>query len=255
MSIPLQKHIAYGPVASRRLGRSLGVNVLPEGSKVCNFNCPYCQYGWTPPVVRERLGITARLAWPPVRAIIDAVDEALARDGAMDRITLAGNGEPTLHPEFAKIVDGLRLVRDKRSPSARLAVLSNSSTCAEPQTASALARMDECYMKLDAGDDVMLRRMNGSPVPIHMVIDGLSRLPDVTLQSLFTRDASGRIDNTTADAVERWIGAVRMVDPKAVHVYTIDRAPAWGRLERVPRMELERIAALVEREEIPALVF
>lgn len=255
MTIPLQKHIAYGPVASRRLGRSLGVNVLPEGSKVCNFNCPYCQYGWTPSIVRERLGANARLAWPPVRAIIDAVDDALARDGAMDRITLAGNGEPTLHPEFARIVEGLRLVRDNRSPNARLAILSNSSTCAEPHTAGALARLDECYMKLDAGDDVVLRRMNGATVPLRTVIDGLRRLPDVTLQALFTRDASGRIDNTTADAVEQWIGAVRMVNPKAIHVYTIDRDPAWGRLERVPRPELDAIAACAERAGFSALVF
>ncbi len=255
MTIPLQTQIAYGPVASRRLGRSLGVNVLPEGTKVCNFNCPYCQYGWTPPLVRERLDADAKLAWPPVRSIVDAVDEALARSGEVDRITLAGNGEPTLHPEFARIADGLRLVRDSRAPRARLAILSNASTCMDPRIAAALAGLDECYMKLDAGDDVMLRRMNGGPVPIAAVIDGLRALPDVTLQSLFTRDAGGRIDNTTPDALARWIAAVRTVGPKAVHVYTIDRDPAWGRLERVPREELEAIAARVEREGIPAVVF
>jgi wyosine [tRNA(Phe)-imidazoG37] synthetase (radical SAM superfamily) len=255
MSMPLQSQIAYGPVASRRLGRSLGVNVLPEGSKVCNFNCPYCQYGWTPPLVRERLDGNARLAWPPVRSIIDAVNEALAVNGQIDRITLAGNGEPTLHPEFARIVEGLRVARDGRSPGARLAILSNASTCMDSRVAAALGALDECYMKLDAGDDVMLRRMNGAAVPIRAVIDGLRALPDVTLQSLFTRDAAGRIDNTTPDALASWIDAVRAVAPRAVHVYTIDRDPAWGRLERVPRSELERIAALVEREGIPAAVF
>lgn len=254
MTIPLQTQIAYGPVTSRRLGRSLGVNVLPEGSKVCNFNCPYCQYGWTPGPVRERLGGNARLAWPPVRVVVEAVDEALSRH-AIDRITLAGNGEPTLHPEFARIVEELRLVRANRAPGARLAILSNASTCGEPHVAAALARLDECYMKLDAGSDVMLRRMNGSPVPIRTVVDGLRRLGGVTLQSLFTRDAAGRIDNTTPDAIDRWIEAVRTVRPAAVHVYTIDRDPAWARLERVPRAELEAIAAHVEREGISALVF
>ncbi len=254
MTIPLQRHIAYGPVASRRLGRSLGVNVLPEGSKVCNFNCPYCQYGWTPPLVRERLDGN-RLPWPPVRAIVDAVDEALARGVELDRITLAGNGEPTLHPEFVRIVEGLRSARDNRAPRARLAILSNGSTCRDPHVAAALAALDECYMKLDAGDDVMLRRINGAPVPIRTIIEGLRALPDVTLQSLFTRDAAGKIDNTTAGALATWIEAVRAVKPRAVHVYTIDREPAWGRLERVPRAELEAIAARVEREGIPALVF
>jgi wyosine [tRNA(Phe)-imidazoG37] synthetase (radical SAM superfamily) len=255
MTIPLQKHIAYGPIASRRLGRSLGVNVLPEGCKVCNFNCPYCQYGWTPQAVRERLGVNARLAWPPVRAIIDAVDEALRRDSEIDRITLAGNGEPTLHPDFSRIVEGLRLVRANRSPKTRLAILSNASTSADPGVAAALSRMDECYMKLDAGDDVMLRRMNGSPVPIRSIVDALRGIPRVTLQSLFTRDAAGRIDNTSPDAIARWIEAVRTVRPAAVHVYTIDRDPAWARLERVPRAELDAIAAQVEREGISALVF
>ncbi len=255
MTIPLQRHIAYGPVASRRLGRSLGVNVLPEGSKVCNFNCPYCQYGWTPPIVRERLDGNARLAWPPVRAIVESVDEALARNPEIDRITLAGNGEPTLHPDFGGIAEGLRAVRDSRAPRARLAILSNASTCMDRHIAAALSVLDECYMKLDAGDDVMLRRMNGGPVPIRSVIDGLSALPGVTLQALFTRDAAGRIDNTTADAVGRWLDAVRTIRPKAVHVYTIDRDPAWGRLERVPRAELEAIAARLDREGIPALVF
>lgn len=254
MTIPLQTQIAYGPVASRRLGRSLGVNVLPEGSKVCNFNCPYCQYGWTPVPLRERPGSSARMAWPSVRAVVEAVDRALGRH-AVDRITLAGNGEPTLHPGFARIVEELRLVRTSRAPGARLAVLSNASTCGEPHVAAALMRLDECYMKLDAGSDLMLRRMNGSPVPLRTVVDGLRRLGGVTLQSLFTRDAAGRIDNTTPDAIGRWIEAVRSVRPAAVHVYTIDRDPAWARLERVPRAELEAIAAQVEREGIPALVF
>lgn len=254
MTIPLQTRIAYGPIASRRLGRSLGVNVLPDGRKVCNFNCPYCQYGWTPPMLQWTAG-RARLAWPPARAIVDAVDAALREDARVDRITLAGNGEPTLHPDFPEIVDGLRSVRDGRSPRARLAILSNASTCAEPAVAAALARIDECYMKLDAGDVIRHRRMNGSAVSIGLVISGLEALRDVTLQSLFTRDPSGRIDNTTAEAIENWLAAVRQVAPQAVHVYTIDRDPAWPRLERVPRVELEAIAARVQREGIPAYVF
>jgi wyosine [tRNA(Phe)-imidazoG37] synthetase (radical SAM superfamily) len=281
MTIPLQTDIAYGPVASRRLGRSLGVNVLPAGQKVCNFNCAYCQYGWTPPVWLDRTTApdalrasaganadTARkrallpsewrcaaLPWPSVPNIIEAVGLALARDPAVDRITLAGNGEPTLHPDFARIVDGLRSVRDRHASEARLALLSNASTVGDPGVGRALARVDECYMKLDAGDEVTLRRINGAQVPLRVIVDALRSFADVTLQSLFTRDAGRRVDNTSTASVSRWLEMVRHIRPQAVHVYSIDRDPAWKQLERVPRDELETIAARVEAEGIAAVVF
>lgn len=252
MTIPMQHGLVYGPVRSRRLGRSLGVNLLPGDDKVCNFNCPYCQYGWTPADTRAHLG---ELEWPAPARVAEAVEEALGSRPAVDRITLAGNGEPTLHPAFREIVERLRDVRDRRAPKARLAILSNSSTVAEREIAAALVRLDECYMKLDGGDDAMLRRLNGCTTGVEPIVQGLSALGGVILQSMFTRDADGRVDNTTDDAVAAWIVAVRRVRPIGVHVYTLDRPPAWSPLKRVPRPTLNAIASRVEALGIPASVF
>lgn len=253
MTIFLQEGIVYGPVESRRLGASLGVNILPDARKVCNFNCPYCQYGWTP---SDPKGLAVpEESWPPAEAVGAAVEASLARNGAIDRITLAGNGEPTLHPDFPAIVELLRHVRDRRARHARLAILSNASTLSDPDIAAALLRLDERYMKLDAGDQNMLRALNGSMVPIAQIVEGLARLNGVILQSMFTRDGAGKIDNTTPEALDSWMSAVRRVRPRAVHVYTIDRSPAWKSLQRVPRVELEMIAKRVTAAGIQAVVF
>ena len=253
MTIPLQEGVVYGPVESRRLGASLGVNILPDARKVCNFNCPYCQYGWTP---ADPMGLAVpEESWPLPEVVGAAVEASLARYGAIDRITLAGNGEPTLHPDFSAIVELLRSVRDRRARHARLAILSNASTIADPDIAAALLRLDERYMKLDAGDQNMLRALNGTLVPIAQIVEGLARLNGVILQSMFTRDGARKIDNTTPEALDSWIAAVRRVRPRAVHIYTIDRSPAWKLLQPVPRAELEMIAKRVSAAGIVSVVF
>jgi len=253
VTIPLQEGLVYGPVKSRRLGASLGVNILPEGRKVCNFNCPYCQYGWTPPDPKGAAAVEE--TWPSAESVAAAVQLALTTGGVVDRITLAGNGEPTLHPDFPAVVELLRKVRDRYARHARLAILSNSSTVSDPDVVRGLLRMDERYMKLDAGDAETLRQMNATPVPIDRIVSGLAALKGVILQSLFTRDADGRIDNTTPVALTHWLAAVRRVQPRAVHVYSIDRAPAWKPLQRIPRGELDAIADRVRAEGFDALVF
>ena len=253
MTIPLQSGLVYGPVKSRRLGASLGVNILPDARKVCNFNCPYCQYGWTPQDQKGTSLLDER--WPPADSVAAAVDAALVLDSRVDRITLAGNGEPTLHPEFRRVVEMLRRVRDRRARHARLAILSNASTVSDPAVVAALLQFDERYMKLDAGDDATLRRLNASPVPVEEIVEGLARLRGVILQSMFTRDDSGKIDNTAPEALSRWLAAVSRVKPRAVHIYTIDREPAWKPLLRVPRAELEAIAGRVRALGFDALTF
>jgi wyosine [tRNA(Phe)-imidazoG37] synthetase (radical SAM superfamily) len=251
MPIPLQEGLVYGPVRSRRLGRSLGINVLPRGTKTCNFNCCYCQYGWTPPATRRR----AEGAWPSPVALAAAVDVALARHHDVDRLTLAGNGEPTLYPMLGELVERLNEVRAVRAPHARLAILSNSSTADDPRVASALGQFDECYMKLDAGDADTLRAVNSSPVPLARIVNALSGLRGIILQSLFVHDPRRRMDNTAPARLARWLEAVRRIEPVAVHVYSIDREPAWYQLQRVPPEELRRIARKVEAEGIPAMTF
>lgn len=252
MTIALQDGLVYGPVASRRLGRSLGVNILPAGAKTCDFNCIYCQYGWTQP---EHRGLGGDDTWPEPVAVADAVADVLRRGVRVDRITLAGNGEPTLHPRFPEIVERLRDVRSALASGSRLAILSNSSTVNRPEVAAALVRVDECYMKLDGGDTATLRRLNAAHMRIEDIVEPLSQLGGVVLQSMFVRDTSGRIDNTVEEALGPWLAAVERIRPLAVHVYSIDRDPAWTAVERIPRRTLERIASRVEQLGIAALVF
>jgi wyosine [tRNA(Phe)-imidazoG37] synthetase (radical SAM superfamily) len=250
-TVALQAGLVYGPVRSRRLGISLGVNVLPDGAKICNFTCAYCQYGWTPSPHAAR----GHAGWPEPAAIAGAVEAALACAPRVDRITLAGNGEPTLHPRFGEIVERLRDVRAARAPRARLAVLSNATTAAEPLVAAALVRLDECHMKLDAGDAATLKAINGVAVDPEATIAALAQLGGVTLQALFVRDPQGPADNTTPAALGAWLAAVRRVRPMGVHVYSLDRTPALKRLEAAPRPVLDAIAARVEAMGIPARVF
>jgi wyosine [tRNA(Phe)-imidazoG37] synthetase (radical SAM superfamily) len=243
----LQAGIVYGPLQSRRLGRSLGVNLAPPGRKTCNYNCAYCQYGWTE--------FPSRAAFPRPADVIDAVDAALARDPDVDAITVAGNGEPTLHPGFAPIAEGLFHVRARRAPKAKLALLSNASTLGRLDVVYSLSRFDERCMKFDAGDATTFRLMNAAMIPLGRVIADLRAVSRLTLQSMFVRDAEQTIDNTTPRAIEAWLEAIDRIRPDRVDVYTIARTPARRTLLATPRDVLESIAARVIDLGVPARVF
>jgi wyosine [tRNA(Phe)-imidazoG37] synthetase (radical SAM superfamily) len=243
----LQSGLVYGPVQSRRLGRSLGINLAPAGRKTCNFNCAYCQYGWT--------NFPAKQSFPAPADVIDALDSALQRDPNVDAITVAGNGEPTLHPAFAPIAEGLFRVRERRAPHARLALLSNGSTLNRLDVVYSLGHFDARYMKLDAGDATTFRLLNGPPLPLGRLIADLRSVGRLTLQSMFVRDAQGIVDNTTPRAVDAWIEAVDRIRPDGVHVYTLDRTPARASLLKVPEPVLAQIADRVSALGIRAQVF
>jgi wyosine [tRNA(Phe)-imidazoG37] synthetase (radical SAM superfamily) len=255
--LPLHQGITYGPVRSRRLGQSLGINVLPRHQKICTFNCSYCQYGWTRNYPSG--ATTAADAWPDPSVVARGVATALERlkkhGEHIDRLTLAGHGEPTLHPQFSDVVDALLQVRDQMAPGVPLAILSNSSTLNSPAIAGALARIDERYMKLDAGDVTLLRRVNAATVPFDQIVDGLRRLPRVVIQTMFVRDRLSRIDNTGDLAVSVWIAALGKIRPAGVHIYTIDRAPAWPYLQPVAVARLTEIARRVQAAGLVAEAF
>ena len=252
----LQQHIVYGPVRSRRLGRSLGVNVLPLGVKVCNMTCAYCQYGRAR---GERARLTRRPAWPSPAQVGAAVTARLLKAERMgetlDRLTVAGHGEPTLHPAFEEITERLVDVRDRLAPDLPLTVLSNSTTAAWPGVRRALTLFDERHMKLDAGDPITYAYVNGLGTSIRTIVDDLRGLPRVVLQSMFVNDGQGRVDNTTEGAIREWLAAVDEIQPSRVHVYTIDRAPAMENLRPVSARRLREIAERVRAMEIPAAVF
>lgn len=250
----LHEAIVYGPVRSRRFGVSLGINLLPPRRKVCSFNCVYCQYRWTEPATRW-----ADAAWPSPADVAAAVEQALeaARRAAtrLDRLTLAGHGEPTLHPEFAAVVDALLAIRDRDLAGVPLGILSNSTTAHVPEIRRALLRLDERGMKLDAGTQDDLRHVNATSVPIEQIVEALASLSPITLQAMFLRDPQGRVDNTTERAVVAWMAAVQRIRPAAVHLYTIARVPAWQAVTPVPRARLDDIAERLRACGIAASVF
>jgi len=243
----LHEGIVYGPVRSRRLGRSLGINLTPAHLKLCTFNCSYCQYGWS--AHSRRTATPAFEHWPSPSAVAKAVASAIralsAQGERLGRLTLAGHGELTLHPKFREVVRALRAVRDDLAPGVPLAVLSNASTLEQAEVREALAALDERYMKLDAGDTATLRTVNGATMTIEQVIAGLKKVPDIVIQSMFVRDRTGRIDNTGDLTVINWVGALDRIRPKAVQVYTIDRIPAFPYLQQVPAARLLEIAQRV----------
>lgn len=256
MSLPPLEHIIYGPVRSRRLGASLGINLLPGGMKVCNMNCAYCQYGWTRAALRYR---GQGHGWPTPDTVDLALAERLScaaeRDEIIDRITVAGHGEPTLHPEFEEITNRIRAVRNRIAPSLPMAILSNSTTASWPDVARALAKYDERYMKLDAGDPITYARINGAGPSVEDIVDALARLPGVVVQSMFVKDESGEIDNSTPGAVEEWVNALERIKATRVHVYTLDRPPALETLRPVSARRLREIAEHVRAATIPCDVF
>jgi wyosine [tRNA(Phe)-imidazoG37] synthetase (radical SAM superfamily) len=256
MLLPLLERIVYGPVRSRRLGASLGINLLPAGMKICNMDCAYCQYGWTRGAARYR---GQGPGWPAPQAVEQAVmerlDRAAATDELIDRLTIAGHGEPTLHPEFDEIADRLCAIRDRVAPSMPIAVLSNSTTCMYTDVQTGLRRLDERCMKLDGGDPFTLRHLNGTRMPIETIVEGLRALGSLTIQSMFVTDSAGRIDNTGEGAVTEWLAAIERVRPLTVQVYTLGRTPALASLQPAPAWRLREIAEHVRAAGIPAEVF
>jgi wyosine [tRNA(Phe)-imidazoG37] synthetase (radical SAM superfamily) len=256
MALPLLHHIVYGPVRSRRLGASLGVNLLPPGFKVCNMNCAYCQYGWNRGRPR---GHGQRIAWPAAQAVESAVSARLLRAAQsgeiLDRITVAGHGEPTLHPEFEEIAARLGAVRDRLAPRLPIAILSNSTTATASEVRRGLERFDERYMKLDAGDSITGARLNGPGTAVTRVIDALALLAPITIQAMFVKDTRGEIDNTTSGVVHEWLEAIERIRAARVHIYTVDRQPALESLRPVSLRQLREIAERVRAAGIPADVF
>ncbi len=255
--LPLHEGLVYGPVRSRRLGRSLGVNILPRHQKVCTFNCCYCQYGWTAAIAEPDTSVDG--PWPSPAAIARAAARGLAtlaaRGEPIDRLTVAGNGEPTLHPELPAVVAALREARDAAAPGLPLAILSNASTLGLPGVSAALDALDERYMKLDAGDPALLRRLHAARVPLDSIVSGLAGLHDVVIQAMFVKDRTGRFDNATDLAVSSWLAQLVAVRPRFVQVYSIDRPTAWPYLQAVPLERLEEIANCVRAAGLEAAAF
>ena len=233
--------IAYGPIHSRRLGLSLGMELMPLTHKLCTFNCVYCECGWNEPVSHPVL---------PTREEVKAALETKLQEGIQpDVITFSGNGEPTLHPDFLGIIQDTCALRDQYCPKAKVSVLSNSTQLGRPEVVQALRLCDNRILKLDAGTDTMMRRID-LPVNEHLTVETIIGWlqqfnGDFTLQTCFLRGTNnGRIlDNTTTPELQAWYQAVERLQPKQIMIYVIDRKTPEENLVKIPREEMESIAA------------
>ncbi len=251
MSTFLFDRIIFGPVKSRRLGVSLGINLLPASRKVCNFNCIYCECGWTTDKTADKSALPKRDEI--YRALERKLSEMKSKKSAPDVITFAGNGEPTLHPDFPSIVDDTIELRNRYFPEARIAVLSNSTTITIPSVKEALLKVDQNILKLDSGFDLTVRVHNQPRVNVKVaeLIGNLRKFNgQLIIQTLFLRGThNGKsIDNTSKAEIEAWLRAVEMIKPYEVMIYTISRdTPEGSMLEKVPLSELKRIAGMVNK--------
>jgi wyosine [tRNA(Phe)-imidazoG37] synthetase (radical SAM superfamily) len=241
----------FGPVKSRRLGVSLGINLLPNDSKLCSFNCLYCECGWNPDSKKVKAVLPTREC---VYTSIEVQLTKMASEKELpDVITFAGNGEPTLHPDFSKIIDDTILLRNKLAPGARIAVLSNSTMLHKTAVVGALKKVDDNILKLDSGVPETISILN-KPLGnfnfsklVQQLIDFDGKL---IIQTLFLRgEFNGeRFDNTTETEIEALIMLIRKINPLKLMIYSIDRDTPLNTLHKIGKSELDRIASIVREK-------
>ncbi len=245
----LFNNIIFGPIHSRRLGLSLGVNLLPTHSKLCNFDCIYCECGWN----AQRRGSGAFNTLEEVTSSLEAKLEEMASRGEIpDVITFAGNGEPTLHPHFEEIIDATIALRNKITPSAKISVLSNATRISLDTVRRALLRVDNNILKLDSAHTEVAKAINHpqGEYSIEQVVENMLLFEGkLIVQSMFLRgECDGiTIDNTSPEAIDEWLKLIEKIAPKSVMVYSIDRDTPCKTLEKIEREELLLIAQKVKQ--------
>ena len=243
----------FGPVHSRRLGISLGINLLPADGKVCSFDCIYCECGFNEDH-RPTLPLPTR---EEVARKLEATLQQMKEDGQLpDVLTFAGNGEPTCHPHFAEIIDDVISLRNLYCPQAKVSVLSNSTMIHRPAVHDALMKVDNNILKLDTIDPVYINKVdrpNGT-YDVNQIIERLKAFNGhVIIQTMFMRgQCQGEsVDNTGEEYVATWLEAVKDIKPQQVMIYTIDReTPAQG-LEKATHEQLDQIRDRVIAAGIP----
>jgi wyosine [tRNA(Phe)-imidazoG37] synthetase (radical SAM superfamily) len=249
MATFLFDEVIFGPVKSRRLGVSLGINLLPTNVKVCSFNCIYCECGWTPNKYEEKATLPSRAE---VREKLEETLREMASAKQLpDVITFAGNGEPTLHPGFPEIINDTIELRNLLAPKARIAVLSNATMLHKKPVFEALLRVEDNIQKLDSAFEETIQLLdcpNGS-FNLQKVIEQLIAFNGkVTIQTMFLRGSfKGQyFDNTTEKEISAWIELLKKIKPAQVMIYTIARDTPVNSLIKIPVSELRTIATRVK---------
>ena len=236
----------FGPIHSRRLGTSLGVNLSPTDGKTCTFDCLYCEAGFN----AQGPGNSGLPSAESVASLLeDKLRGMKERGEQLDVITFSGNGEPTLHPEFEQVIDSTIALRDKYFPQVKISVLSNSTRLDREDVCNALRRVDNNILKLDSAVESTMRRLDrptSERFTVEKALEGLEQFShNVIVQTMILRGvaADGQpIDNTSDEEVEALIAAYRRISPRSVMLYSIDRVTPCTTLQKVEREELERIA-------------
>lgn len=249
MSTILFNEIVFGPIHSRRLGISLGMNLLPYDGKLCSFDCIYCECGYNKDF-KTKTKLPSRAN---VRAALEDKLIKLKKENIVpDVITFAGNGEPTLHPSFSEIIDDTIVLRNKFFPNAKISVLTNAMHINKQKVFDALLKVDNNILKLDSAliDTVrLLDRPNAHSYSIEGQIEQFKRFEgNFIMQTMFVRGSHDgkKIDNTTENEISTWLEAVRATKPKEVMIYSIDRETPEKSLEKVSVEELHKIGERVK---------
>ena len=235
----LRETTVFGPIFSRRLGSSLGINLLPQEGKICNFDCVYCECGW------NRDGLSDHRL-PTVAQVYEALESKLqacvAAGTPIDSITFSGDGEPTLHPDFPTIIDHTLFLRDRYYPAAKVSVLSNATRIGLPAVFEALQKVDNPILKLDAPTDEQVALVNRPVGPYHVadVVRNLERFQgNFVLQTMFLRGPLWE----SAQWVDGWMELVRRLRPREIMVYTIDRETPMKELQKYTVDEMRALVA------------
>lgn len=257
MATQLFEDIIFGPIKSRRLGISLGVNLLPSNGKLCNFDCIYCECGWSDSKIE------GKLRFNPLEEVLKQLEIRLtAMKGGGDKldvITFAGNGEPTMHPQFASVIDGTLALRDRLFPEAKVAVLSNATQLGKESVIRALERVDRAILKIDSAIDETINIINQPHFKYSLgsVIENMEQFKgEIIIQTMFLHgEYNGDfVDNTAPEEVAAWIEVLKIVKPSLVMIYSLDRDTPIDTIEKVTLDEMNVIAEKVRDAGFECLV-
>lgn len=250
--------VLIGPIYSRRFGNSLGINLLPTLAKFCNFDCVYCECGWNNKAMLKSQEL------PTVSWVYEQLEKKLIqlaqKKEQIDAITFAGNGEPTIHPQFDTVIDDVISLRDKYTPKAKVTVLTNAAVIHKENVFQALLKTDLPVLKLDAGSEEMFQRIDrpGGNITLEKLTTRLKKFKgNCVIQTLFLRGhhQGQTIDNTNHEEVSLWLSRLQEIQPRLVMLYSVDRDAPIHTLEKISSKELEEIAQKVRQVGLQAQTY
>ena len=243
--LPLSTGVIYGPVRSRRLGNSLGINLSPQGRKICSFDCVYCHFGWSDQVSRDTAVLKDEVPDPErVQALLE---DYLKKNPSPDYITFSGSGEASLNPWFGEVVESVLALRDRLVPHVKVTILSNSTTAGDSVILAALAKLDIRFMKLDCGNEKTFQRFNrpATGMTLAGIMGNLSQMNmPIIIQTML---AGGQSGNFNPGSLDGYVNAVSTIKPRSIHLYSLDRPTPDGSLQGLSGETLREFSQRITR--------